>query len=112
LFKLGRGPAVFRGTRWNDDIRGFSGPDRILSGRGDDDVRGGRGRDLIVGGPGSDSLWGGKDGDVIRSQSGDDWINVRDSTRDRVYCGKGHDTVMADRKDWAAKTCETVERKR
>jgi len=112
LFKLGRGPAVFRGTRFNDEIRGFSGPDRIRSGSGDDIVRGGRGKDVISAGSGSDKIWGGKDSDRIRGLAGADWINVRDRSRDWVSCGKGQDVVMADRMDRVAGNCETVKRKR
>ena len=110
LFKLGRGPAALTGTRLNDKIRGFSGPDTIRSGRGDDMVRGGRGKDVIFAGAGSDKVWGGKDSDLIRGLAGDDWIDVRDGARDWVYCGKGQDVVMADRMDRVAGNCETVKR--
>jgi peroxidase len=112
LFKLGRGPARFRGTRLSDEILGFSGPDRIRSGSGDDVVRGGRGKDVIAAGSGSDKVWGGKDSDRIRALGGGDWIDVRDGARDWVNCGKGQDAVMADGMDRVAANCETVKRKR
>jgi hypothetical protein len=112
LFKLGRGPASFRGTPLNDRIMGFSGPDKIKSGSGDDVVRGGRGNDVIVTGSGADKVWGGKDSDRIRTLAGNDWINVYDHARDSVSCGKGRDWVMADRMDRVARNCETVKRKR
>ena len=112
VFKLGRAPTSLRGTQGNDEIQGFSGPDTIRGRGGDDVVLGGRGKDVIFAGAGSDKVWGGKDSDLIRGQAGGDRIDVRDGSRDWVYCGAGQDAVMADRMDQVAGSCEAVKRNR
>jgi hypothetical protein len=52
----------------------------------------------VSGGPGADSIAAG---------AGDDRIEAADGRRDRVRCGPGNDSVVADRID-LVKGCETV----
>jgi hypothetical protein len=80
------------GTYRDETVCGLRGPDR-LEGRG--------GRDVVVGGLGQDRLYGG---------SGSDRIVARDGQRDRIDCGSGFDTVVADPVDRVAKNCENVSR--
>lgn len=53
-----------------------------------------------------DVVAGGAGRDVIRSGGGDDTIDARDGEPDRVDCGKGADTVLADAIDQLADSCE------
>ncbi|MBJ7330201.1 MAG: calcium-binding protein [Solirubrobacteraceae bacterium] len=64
-------------------------------------LTGGGGADRIEGGPGADSLIG---------EPGDDTILARDGEIDRITCGAGNDTVIADRIDEIPPVdCERVE---
>ena len=88
---LGRGGADrIAGKAGNDCIRGMNGRDRLFGGRDNDLVKGGAGGDRLVPGPGRDMAVGGGRADRIHS---------RDRRRDTVRCGKGVDTVIADRND-------------
>ena len=91
---------VLKGTRKKDRLRGSEGGDQL---------RGKRGNDRLVGRDGDDCLNGNKGKDRVRGNDGDDRIRSRDGTRDRVNCGKGTDTVVADRKD-LLKGCEKKKR--
>ena len=51
---------------------------------------------------------GGTGTDRVKTGAGRDRIDVRDGERDRVNCGKGRDTVLADPVD-VLRRCE-VER--
>jgi Ca2+-binding RTX toxin-like protein len=86
------GRDVLRGTSADDSICGLRGSDRLF-GRGGDDV--------LDGGLGQDSLYGG---------AGNDRLLARDGERDRVDCGPGYDTVLADPLDRVARNCENVQR--
>lgn len=88
--------ADFPGTQ---HVRGFAGPDAITGGGQDDALYGGPGNDAIVGGLGADVLHGGDDNDTI---------NARDGVADRIDCGAGTDSVVADAVDVLA-NCETVD---
>jgi Ca2+-binding RTX toxin-like protein len=88
-----------QGTPRADRICGLDGPDWINGGAGNDYLDGGPGNDTIIGGPGHDTILGGPGNDVIRAQDG---------VRDRIDCGKGTDTVYADRVDVVARNCEKV----
>ena len=96
------GNDVIRSGRGNDRVDGGAGKDRIFAGRGDDAVVGGVGADLLDGGAGNDRLMGGR---------GNDFIWSRDGRADVVGCGRGRDTVVADRLDRVGKWCERVRRK-
>lgn len=86
------------GGRQIDELPGHKGADTII---------GGRGRDYINGFDGDDRLVGGRGDDEIGGQAGDDFIESVDGIRDRVLCGKGDDTAVADAED-RPKDCETV----
>ncbi|WP_170179496.1 calcium-binding protein [Solirubrobacter pauli] len=53
-----------------------------------------------------DTVVGGAGRDVIRTGGGDDTIDARDGEPDRVDCGTGADTVLADAIDQLADSCE------
>jgi Ca2+-binding RTX toxin-like protein len=80
-------------------VRGVAGPDALTGGAFDDALFGGGGDDTVTGGAGADVLNGGP---------GNDTIQARDGVADRVDCGDGTDTVVADAVD-AVVGCETVQ---
>ncbi len=87
----------------DDVLYGGSGPDEILGDAGDDVIRGEDGDDSVLyGGDGEDVLYGG---------DGEDLLDVgRDGQRDRIYCGAGRDTYVAEEIDVVADDCETETR--
>ena len=84
---------TLRGLGGNDTLYGLGGNDRLFGGSGNDRLFGGLGRDLLDGGPGNDT------------------ISARDRARDTIRCGRGRDTVTADRIDTIARDCERVTRR-
>jgi hypothetical protein len=90
---------TIRGTRLADVLRGLGGNDRLYGEAGNDRLYGGSGNDRLVGGNGRDLLEGG---------TGNDTISARDRTRDTIRCGRGRDSVTADRNDAVARDCELV----
>ncbi len=80
-------------------VRGMAGVDIITGGALADELYGGGGDDTVVGGLGTDILHGG---------DGNDTIQARDGVADRVDCGLGTDSVVADAVDVLA-NCETVD---
>lgn len=103
--------ATVKGDDANNELRGTRGPDTIRAFGGDDTVRGLRSNDEVRGGPGGDTLYGDRGGgtfyagqgsDQVFGGRGDDVIHVEgdnapgSSTRDRVDCGHGFDTVYLD----------------
>jgi Ca2+-binding RTX toxin-like protein len=86
----GAGNDVAYGEAGRDTLTGGRGNDRLSGASGDDRIAGGSGRDVLIGGTGADSLRGGPGNDTIRA---------RDGRADRVDCGAGTDTVVADRSD-------------
>jgi Ca2+-binding RTX toxin-like protein len=88
---------VLKGSKKGDVLHGLVGDDRLYGYRGSDRLIGGRGDDVIVGGAARDHLDGGP---------GDDRIFARDGMIDRVVCGPGDDTVVADRQDRVRFDCE------
>jgi hypothetical protein len=102
-------PNVVLGKSGSDRIAGRGGNDLLCGGRGADLLRGGRGADHLLGGPGPDSLYGGRGPDRLAPGAGDDRINSRGGGRDRVLCGSGSDTVIADQRD-RLRGCERVQR--
>lgn len=106
---LGRGgDDRIHGTKSADCIFGGSGDDRLRGGAGADIVRGGFGADVLRGGTGDDRLRGRQGDDVViggrgrdrlRGTGGDDLIEAADGAPDRVRCGIGTDTVVADTSD-------------
>ncbi len=99
------------GGTGNDSLSGNQGNDRVEGGSGGDRIFGRTGDDRILGGSGNDSLSGNSGKDRIAGGTGNDRIFARDGRRDRgIVCGKGRDTVIADRADPVARDCERVRR--
>jgi hypothetical protein len=105
------------GGSGRDDVDGGPGNDVGRGNRGRDRIDGGRGRDRLSGDGGNDRIDGARGGDRIDATggrdrvfggNGNDRIDAEDGKRDRVDCGRGRDTVIADRKD----RLERCERKR
>ncbi|MEA2375588.1 MAG: hypothetical protein QOD53_2051 [Thermoleophilaceae bacterium] len=96
----GRGNDVISGLEGDDCLYGQSGRDRLKGGPGNDTLKGGKGADRSKGGPGKNKIDGG---------SGNDRIDSRNGVKEKVRCGKGRDTVRADRKD-KLRGCERVRR--
>ena len=106
-----------RGSSGNDGLRGGSGRDRLDGGSNRDRVRGEKGNDRLYGGAGGDRLEGGSGRDRLeggagrdrfKSGSGNDRLFSDDNIEETINCGKGRDTVRADRKDKVSPNCETV----
>ena len=74
---------MIRGLGGNDEIFNGLGDDVVYAGPGNDNVSPESGDDVIYGGPGNDRLSGYK-----------------------LYCGKGKDTYVADKKDFVDNSCE------
>jgi Ca2+-binding RTX toxin-like protein len=60
-------------------------------------------------GRGADTVTGGTGRDVIRTGAGNDSVDVADGVPDFVSCGRGEDSVRADRSD-RLRGCEQRER--
>jgi hypothetical protein len=101
---------VILGNRGDDILYGGPGVDLLRGGPGADGIRGGDQHDRIHGGAGPDRISGGGGHDLIRAGRGDDFVYAADGQRDRVYCGLGYDTVVADHVDDVAPDCEHVTR--
>lgn len=115
------GNDLIQGSFGNDVLHGVGGKDRVNGSRGRDRINGGADNDRIAGGSspdrisgdrGSDRLNGNSGSDRVAGNSGNDRIGARDGKRDRINCGTGRDTVIADRVDRVARNCERVRRTR
>jgi hypothetical protein len=104
-----RSDAIY-GRAGNDRIRGLGGNDCLFGEGGNDQVWGGPGNDTVSGGTGSDRLYGGAGRDRMQGGPGRDRIFAVDRARDVVVCGRGRDTVRADRVDRII-GCESVRRR-
>jgi len=98
LLHGGSGNDVLRGAGSEDSLYGDSGNDRLYGGADDDRLFGGPGNDVLVGGGGWDRFSGGP---------GNDLIYAADGRAETVDCGRGIDTVHADRSDHL-RNCEHV----
>jgi uncharacterized repeat protein (TIGR01451 family) len=101
---------TMHGTAKNDSLNGAGGNDLLEGFAGDDTLLGGLGNDRIFGGAGNDHLVGGPGKDVLHGDAGNDTIDARDGQQDKIDCGTGHDTVVADKHDIISRTCEKVSR--
>src|SRR4051812_5527614 len=72
------------------------------------DARGGAGDDVVTTGAGADTLDGGDGADTLSAGAGDDSIQARDGAADRIVCGGGSDSGLADATDTMAADCESV----
>jgi serralysin len=105
----GKGGAdVLIGLGSGDRLLGKADSDRLLGGNGPDVQLGGAGNDVLLGEAGNDRLTG--DGGVDRFVGGadNDIIHSRDANGERVSCGPGFDTVIADLEDKVSGSCERV----
>jgi hypothetical protein len=103
-------PTVRRGNARANVLRGTAGPDVLLGLAGNDRLYGLAGRDVLRGGDGADLLAGGLGADVLEGGRGSDRLTAADRVRDTIRCGRGRDTVIADRIDRVARDCERVRR--
>jgi hypothetical protein len=71
----------------------------ILGSGSSDTLSGSREGDAIDGGDGDDVIRGGGGEDCLSGEQGDDIIDARDGGADKVECGPGIDTVLADPQD-------------
>jgi len=92
-----------------DELAGEQGNDTLNAGAGNDVVDGGDGNDTLDGGDGDDKITGGPGIDTIRGGAGNDSISAADGLADKIDCGDGTDTVLADEQDELV-GCESVER--
>ncbi|QBX55774.1 hypothetical protein EXE58_10105 [Nocardioides seonyuensis] len=90
------------------DGSAFSGSAHVRGLAGPDTLTGGPGADTLLAGTGNDTVTGGAGGDDLRGGDGDDTVNARDGVADRVDCGTGTDTVVADVVDTLT-GCENVD---
>jgi hypothetical protein len=107
------GDDEIRGLGARDVIFGGDGNDVIYAGPGDDSpLSGENGDDVIYGGSGDEGEILGDDGaDVIYGGDGNDtFTSFRDGQRDELYCGKGKDYYLADKKDFVSSSCEKKEK--
>ncbi len=98
------------GRGGNDRIRGLGGDDCLFGEGGKDVLRGNAGADTLSGGTGADDLDGGPGRDKVNGGPGADRIGARDGVRDVIACGRGRDTVRADKVDRTS-GCERVRRR-
>ena len=110
-----------RGTGGADRFIGDPGVNYFYGRGGDDYLDGVGGRDLLNGGPGDDTILTGKrkagaskkrakkNGADVKAGRGNDIVRSRNGRVDRIHCGKGKDSVVADRGDKVReRNCETV----
>lgn len=87
--------STLTGGAFDDFLQGGSGDDTIVGAAGNDKLEGDAGADSLDGGDGNDTLdgmdWDTNDGVEVHSISA--------YTGDRITCGAGEDTVVADSKD-------------
>jgi Ca2+-binding RTX toxin-like protein len=95
----GAGEDRLDGGSARDVVRAGGGDDRVEGGRGSDRLSGGLGDDRIRGGRGDDRIDAAGGRDSVLAGTGDDRIRAKDGRRDSVNCGRGFDTVAADRRD-------------
>jgi Ca2+-binding RTX toxin-like protein len=125
------------GDTGDDALDGGAGLDGLQGGDGNDGLDGGLGSDTLNGGGGTDAAMyatrskdvsadtrdgsnddgEAKEADQIRTSvesvttgSGADNINIADGKTGAATCGRGIDSVLADRADKVAKDCERVTR--
>ena len=96
----------------------LQGTQFLLGEVGNDVLEGGRDTELLQGDAGRNDLSGkggddcllltGDENERASGGDGDDLIGNPDGNKDDVFCGTGHDTVVADVEDRVAANCEVV----
>lgn len=99
------------GRGGNDVLSGLAGDDCLQGDAGNDVLSGGTGRDQLKGGAGRDRLSGGRGRDSFDGGAGNDTIVANDRVKETVRCGRGRDSVRADKADRLI-GCERVKRSR
>jgi hypothetical protein len=89
-----------------EDVEGSTNADTVAGDDGPNTLRGGPGDDTLAGGGDADIIDGGSGADTISGDAGDDVIVARDGEVDRIACGDGVDSVVADPQDVVAADCE------
>jgi Ca2+-binding RTX toxin-like protein len=89
-----------------EDLGGGLGADTVAGDDGPNVLRGSAGDDTLTAGGGADIVDGGAGADTISGDAGDDVILARDGEVDRIACGDGLDSVVADAQDAVAADCE------
>lgn len=107
----GAGDDCLFGGPGNDKLSGGSGKDALTGSSGKDKLSGGTGNDVLTGGAGNDSLAGGQGTNRLTAGAGNDRVNSANGKRETVNCGRGRDSVRADRSD-RLRGCERVLRPR
>jgi len=103
----GRGRDLLRGGTGNDGLSGGAGNDHLSGASGNDRLSGGSGNDRLSGGSDNDRLNPGAGRDRVAAGPGNDRIFSRDSRRDLIDCGRGHDVAIIDAVD-RTRRCETI----
>jgi Ca2+-binding RTX toxin-like protein len=117
VLRGGSGADRLFGDSGNDRLDGQSGNDRLSGAAGKDRLDGGTGNDTLNGGAGADRLTDHRGKDRFTGGAGNDRIDAHDtrasdrSKADRILCGAGSDSVIADRRDSVARDCEHVTRR-
>ena len=93
----------------NDFLSGDQGNDDIDAGGGNDEVRGEEGNDVLKAGDGNDKVFAGSGADTVDAGAGDDTLQTNDGTADKVNCGPGTDSILADTVDDLT-DCENADR--
>jgi hypothetical protein len=107
---LGRGDDLLHSGPSLSFVVGGRGNDRMLGGSSPNFLRGGPGRDILRGRRNRDQLVGGPQRDELRAGPGRDHVHSADGRHDRVQCGHGRDSLVADRRD-GRRGCELVKRR-
>ena len=106
-----RGTDRINGGSSSDVISAGSSGDRVAGDQGNDRISGNSGNDRLTGNSGNDRLSGGAGADRLSGGSGNDRLSGRDGRRDAISCGRGRDSVVADRVDRVSRDCEVVRRR-
>ncbi len=119
----GLGDDYLNGGNGTDGLTGSAGNDVLVdTSAGGGRIAGGGGRDtirvrattvraLVYGGAGADDITVGRGRASVSGGAGADSISTRNKQRDVIGCGSGPDRVVVDRRDSAARDCESVTRR-
>ncbi|HEV7668895.1 MAG TPA: hypothetical protein VGS22_10245 [Thermoanaerobaculia bacterium] len=92
-------PMSVKGGSGDDTLLGSEVGDTLDGELGNDTIDGKGGNDTLLGGSGDDTLTGGPGVDSFNAAAGRDNLNSKDGVAERVDCGIGNDTVVADGND-------------
>ncbi len=97
------------GSKYDDQVKGGEGKNRLYGYGGDDTLDGGAGNDDIRGGEGDDILIGGEGNDYIAGGSGDDIIDAGDGNDIVVFSGKQEEYNIVKNENGSYTVQDTVE---